>query len=214
VTTSGSSVIFADIFASIQRDGPKVTLVAMAGLLVMVLIVVGRDRRAVAVLSATVLGSLGLVAVCALAGIRVNFLDFIALPITLGLGVDYAINIAHPAYLEAKGPYESVRQSGSSVFICSLTTIVGYGSLMVSDNRAIYGFGLSKIGGLAAQALSALALVPAIGTAAALIAVPTILAMLLILRFGRETRGRDLRELELKASNAGSDRSLHQPHSN
>jgi putative MFS transporter len=63
--------------------------------------------------------------------------------------------------------------------------------------------GCSKIGGLAAQALSALALVPAIGFAAALIAVPTILAMLLILKFGRETRGRDLRDLELKASRTG-----------
>ncbi len=60
--------------------------------------------------------------------------------------------------------------------------------------------GCSKIGGLVAQALSVLALVPAIGVAAALIAIPTVLAMLLILRFGRETRGRDLRELELKPS--------------
>jgi putative MFS transporter len=44
--------------------------------------------------------------------------------------------------------------------------------------------------------LGALALVPAIGIAAALIAIPTVLSMLLILRYGRETRGRDLRELE------------------
>jgi putative MFS transporter len=58
--------------------------------------------------------------------------------------------------------------------------------------------GCSKIGGLIAQALSALALVPAIGIAAALIAIPTGLAVLLILKFGRETRGRDLRELELR----------------
>ena len=57
--------------------------------------------------------------------------------------------------------------------------------------------GCSKVGGLIAQALSALALVPAIGIAAALIAIPAILAMLLIARFGRETRGRDLRELEV-----------------
>jgi len=56
--------------------------------------------------------------------------------------------------------------------------------------------GCSKIGGLAAQALSTLALVPAIGIAAALIAVPALLSILLVARFGRETRGRDLRELE------------------
>jgi predicted RND superfamily exporter protein len=155
-------VIFADIFASIQRDGPRVTVVAMLGLVIMVLLVVGRDRRAVAVLAATGLGSLGLVAVCALAGIHVNFLDFIALPITLGLGVDYAINIAHPAYLNAKDPSDSVRNSGSSVFICSLTTIVGYGSLMVSDNLAIFGFGLASLIGEITCVLAALAVVPAI----------------------------------------------------
>jgi putative MFS transporter len=62
--------------------------------------------------------------------------------------------------------------------------------------------GCSKIGGLIAQALSALALVPALGIAAALIALPVALAMLLILKFGRETRGRDLRELELAVRKA------------
>jgi MFS transporter, putative metabolite:H+ symporter len=56
--------------------------------------------------------------------------------------------------------------------------------------------GWSKIGGLIAQGLSALALVPALGTAAALIAVPATLSLALIWIFGRETRGRDLRELE------------------
>jgi putative MFS transporter len=56
--------------------------------------------------------------------------------------------------------------------------------------------GWSKIGGLIAQALGALALVPALGVAAAIISVPAALSLTLIWIFGRETRGRDLRELE------------------
>ncbi len=56
--------------------------------------------------------------------------------------------------------------------------------------------GWSKIGGLLAQGMSALALVPALGLAAAVVAVPAALSLLLIWTFGRETRGRDLRELE------------------
>lgn len=56
--------------------------------------------------------------------------------------------------------------------------------------------GCSKIGGLVAQGLSALALVPALGSAALMIAVPAVLSLLLIARFGHETRGRDLRDLE------------------
>ncbi len=56
--------------------------------------------------------------------------------------------------------------------------------------------GWSKIGGLVAQGLAALALVPMLGLAAAAVAVPAGLSLLLIWNFGRETRGMDLRELE------------------
>lgn len=56
--------------------------------------------------------------------------------------------------------------------------------------------GCSKIGGVLAQGLALLALVPAFSLAAGAIALPTIVSLLLIAIFGHETRGRDLRELE------------------
>ncbi len=54
----------------------------------------------------------------------------------------------------------------------------------------------TKAGGVGAQALSITALVPAMGIAAGLIMVPTVLALILCVWFGRETRGRDLRLLD------------------
>lgn len=56
--------------------------------------------------------------------------------------------------------------------------------------------GFSKGGGLFAQGLGAMALVPALGVAAGVVAVPCALAILLLAFLGRETHGRDLRELE------------------
>nr|HEX4314964.1 MMPL family transporter [Kofleriaceae bacterium] len=163
ITTSGASVIFADILESIRADGPKVTAIAAGGLLVMVLLLVGRNRRAVAVLVATASGSLLMTATCALLQLKVNFLDFVALPITLGLGVDYAINVAHRHDSEAKpDPLTTLRTSGSAVFVCSLTTIIGYGSLLVSDNLAIRGFGTASLIGEITCLLTALVLVPAL----------------------------------------------------
>jgi len=161
VTTSGASVIFADIVTSIAGDGPRVTAVAAFGLVVMVLLLVGRNRRAVAVLLATAAGSLLMVAVCAVLDLKVNFLDFVALPITLGIGVDYAINIAHRHDREPD-PIKTLRTSGSAVFICSLTTMIGYGSLLISDNLAIRGFGLASLIGEIACVGTALVLVPAL----------------------------------------------------
>ena len=60
--------------------------------------------------------------------------------------------------------------------------------------------GWSKVGGVIAQMLSVLGLVPALDAAAACVAVPAALSLLLIAWFGRETRGRDLRELETRAA--------------
>jgi uncharacterized protein len=163
ITTSGPSVIFADIVESIQRDGPVCTAIAALGLMLMVVLLVGRNLRAVSVLVAIASGSLLMVAVCALLGIRVNFLDFVALPITLGIGVDYAINIAYRQTTEAHpDPLATLRTSGSAVFVCSLTTIIGYGSLLVSDNLAIVGFGTASLIGEVSCLLTALILVPAI----------------------------------------------------
>ncbi|MFZ0661896.1 MAG: MFS transporter [Acidobacteriaceae bacterium] len=56
--------------------------------------------------------------------------------------------------------------------------------------------GFSKSGGLVAQGLGALALVPALGLAAGVVAVPCVLSMLLVVFLGHETHGLDLRELE------------------
>lgn len=54
----------------------------------------------------------------------------------------------------------------------------------------------SKLGGVFAQLLSILAIIPSLATTAVMIALPTALSLLLVARFGRETRGRDLRDLD------------------
>jgi MFS transporter, putative metabolite:H+ symporter len=54
----------------------------------------------------------------------------------------------------------------------------------------------SKAGGMLAQFLAILALVPPLAIVAVLITVPTIAAAALVAIFGRETRGRDLRDLD------------------
>ncbi|HVK88260.1 MAG TPA: MMPL family transporter [Kofleriaceae bacterium] len=157
---AGPSLLFADVLVQIRRDGPLVTVIAIVALLIMVIAIVGRTRRAFAVLAATTAGTLAMVAVCAAAGLKINFLDFVALPITLGLGIDYAINIADRA--ATADPREALRSTGGTVLVCSMTTIIGYASLLVSDNLAIRGFGLASLIGEITCVLAAFVVVPAI----------------------------------------------------
>ena len=54
----------------------------------------------------------------------------------------------------------------------------------------------TKAGGMVAQLLAMFALVPALGIVSLVIIVPTVAALILVGMFGKETRGRDLRELD------------------
>ena len=54
----------------------------------------------------------------------------------------------------------------------------------------------TKAGGVLAQAVSIAALVPPLGISAVIISVPVLIALGLFIRFGTETRGLDLRQLE------------------
>ena len=68
-------------------------------------------------------------------GIKINFVNFIAFPITFGIGVDYAVNVM-ARYLRdgERDVGAAVRGTGGAVGLCSLTTIIGYSSLLVAQN--------------------------------------------------------------------------------
>jgi predicted RND superfamily exporter protein len=111
----------------------------------------------------TVAGTAGMIALAGVIGIKINFLDFIALPITIGLGADYAANIAARDRSEPEGDRAAVLlASGGAVLLCSLTTVIGYGSLLGSDNAGIRSFGLAAILGELTCLLAALMLCPAL----------------------------------------------------
>ena len=73
---------------------------------------------------------------------KINFLNFGALPITFGIGVDYAINVAQRHAEDRRSNIVStLRTSGGAVVLCSLTTLLGYLALVGSHNRAIRSLG-------------------------------------------------------------------------
>jgi len=83
-------------------------------------------------------------------GVKVNFLNFVALPITFGLGVDYGFNVMRRFVEEeekGRSALEAARASlgetGGAVVLCSLTTVIGYISLYTSPNLAVHSFGFA-----------------------------------------------------------------------
>jgi hypothetical protein len=160
----GQSFVFADLVLAMERDGPRATAVALLGALLVVLVILGPGRHAAVTLGCALAGIAGMIALVSAAGLQVNVIDFIALPITIGLGIDYAVNIAARDRQDGavRGPRHVLATTGGAVLLCSFTTIVGYGSLLISDSGGIRSFGLAAILGELACVVAAVLLAPAL----------------------------------------------------
>src|SRR5262249_61735596 len=158
----GQALLFSDIIFAILRDGPKATALALLAAMAVVFLVLRHARSALTVLFGLMLGVAWLVGAAAFARVRVNFLNFVVLPITFGIGVDYAVNILQRYRLEGRGSLPWViRETGGAVALCSSTTMIGYSSLVVADNQALAGFGLLASLGELSCLSAALVVLPA-----------------------------------------------------
>ena len=163
IDAAGHSSLFAAMLRSIAIDGPIATEAAFVGVVLMVVLLMRRARNVLLVLLSLVVGVIWMGGAGAALGLRLNFLNFVVIPVTLGIGVDYAVNIFARLEKESPASYpRALAETGSAVALCSSTTIIGYSSLLIASNGALRSFGkladLGEVGCL----LSALLLVPAV----------------------------------------------------
>ncbi len=159
----GQLSLLVDMIASIQVDGPKATLFAFGSVFLLTLFLF-RNAAMILQAQAALLLGVGWMACAALAlNLRVNFLNFIAFPITFGIGVDYAVNVLTRIHREKYGLShvpEILRSTGGAVSLASLTTIIGYGSLLVAGNQGFVSFGRLAILGEITCLLTAVLVMP------------------------------------------------------
>ncbi|MEQ9318100.1 MAG: MMPL family transporter, partial [Polyangiaceae bacterium] len=159
---SGDPVIFSDMFQSVREDAPKAVAVSLLGTFLVLVIAFRAGAAAWLSLSALGLGIAWLVAILALAGIKLNFLNFVALPISIGVGSDYVVNVMKRRQLEGGEDFRRLMvETGGAVVLCSLTTTVGYLSLLLSINGAVSSFGLAAALGEVTTLLAAMLVLPA-----------------------------------------------------
>jgi len=159
---AGGPPLTADIIASMNRDGPLASLLAFVGVALTVVLLFRFSLATPFVLGSLVAGVLWLLALTMLTRVRINFINFIAFPITFGIGVDYAVNVMG-RYLRdgARDVAGAIRETGGAVALCSLTTIIGYSSLLIAKNRGLYFFGFLAVLGEVTCLTAAVIVLPA-----------------------------------------------------
>ncbi len=160
---TGNPVIFSDMLINIKEDAPVAIGLSLFGTLVIILIAFRGRAAGWGALGALVLGVLYLVGVLAALDIKLNFLNFVAIPIGIGVGADYVINLMKRREISHEADLNRVLiETGGAVVLCSLTTTLGYGALLMSINKAVAGFGLAAALGEITTLVAAMLVLPAI----------------------------------------------------
>jgi predicted RND superfamily exporter protein len=158
---AGSLTITADMIRAITQDGPKATLCAFLAVIILVVLLFRRVEIIAWVLLTLLLGVLWLAGIVLGFDLKINFLNFIALPITFGIGVDYGVNIFQRYRHGKESILEVIKHTGGAVGLCSFSTIVGYMSLLIASNQGFVSFGLLAVAGELTCVVAAVISVPA-----------------------------------------------------
>jgi predicted RND superfamily exporter protein len=158
---AGQIVLTTDIVQAITDDGRFTALLSFLAVALLTIVVMRSVRDGAWVIASLSLGVLwGAGAMTALS-LKLNFVNFAVLPITFGIGVDYAVNL-YQRYRQTCSVEEALASSGGAVALCSVTTIIGYATLVTADNQAIQSFGLTAVIGEITCLTAALFALPAV----------------------------------------------------
>jgi uncharacterized protein len=101
----------------------------------------------------------------ALFGVQFNMANLLFLPLIIGIGIDNGVHIVHSFRATGKYEGESVplaRSTAKAITLAALTTIVGFGSLMISSHRGIYSLGLLVALGVGSVLIASLTTLPSL----------------------------------------------------
>ena len=136
---------------------------AMTAIIIYVFIVFRNPRTVFFILLPVIAGSIWTVGIMELTGLKLNMANLVILPLILGIGVVNGIHITH-RYREEKDKNSVVlgKSTGQAVILSSLTTMIGFGSMMVADHYGVFSLGLVLTLGVFCCLVASITFLPAL----------------------------------------------------
>ena len=144
VTDESTSVgmVFLELIAKIKEDFRFAVWLSLGAVLVLVTIDFRRPITAVMALVPLVLGAVWMVGTMVLLGLSFNLVNVAVVPLIIGIGIDNGVHIIHRYRSETTDKIRlSVQHTGRAIFLSSITTMAGFGSLGLASYVAVASLG-------------------------------------------------------------------------
>ncbi|MBM4339317.1 MAG: hypothetical protein FJ110_07215 [Deltaproteobacteria bacterium] len=163
VSITGPERVESEILKVVKED---LFLLAPISFMIILLLVFSHFRRwsiTLFTLTPLVMGLTWMLGAMVLLDIRINFVNAVILPMIIGMGIDNSVHLMH-RYLEDGGrdPIHALRTTGRAMTLCTLTTILGFGSLVTARYQALTTMGWVTILGMGFCLITSLFFLPSI----------------------------------------------------
>lgn len=162
---AGTEQLMMVMFEEILADGKRAAIFALVVISFLVLI---HFRSALGLLALVPLaaGALTMVGIMFAVGMKYNFMNLIAVPIILGIGIDDGIHVLHRFRKDRVRTDDALANVyslvGRAILLTSLTTMIGFGSIAFYTMRGMASFGQVLFMGVGACFLTTLLVLPAV----------------------------------------------------
>ncbi len=158
-----TSLVAADMLKLLQAEAPW--MVAGTFLIVVLLMYVNFQNVQWTGLALVplVVGVLWMLLIMAVFGLKLNFFNMVVLPAILGIGNDAGVHMVHRYREEGRRSIWTVlRSTGEHVSMGTLTTMIGFGGLLLSFHPGLHSMGTLAVVGLSTTLLAAVGFLPAL----------------------------------------------------
>ncbi len=143
----------------VHRGFAQAIILSAFAVIILVLLDLRSLRGIVMALAPVVLAIGGSLLVMFLTGFKFNYGNLMALPILIGTGVDYGAHLAHRAKQEGC-VRRAARTTGKAIALSGLTTLIGFGSLILGNHWGVRSLGLLLVLGILFSLIAALIVLP------------------------------------------------------
>ena len=160
---TGPPVIAFYSINQIQKGYARGGLYASIAIIGVVIVLFWSVKATVLALVPVLFGGLWTIAGMALLNLDLNMANLIILPLFLGIAIDNGIHIVHRMSETPQAAMAPLAHStGKAIVLTSLTTMVGFGSLMIARHNGIFSLGLLSVLAVTCSLVASLVVLPLI----------------------------------------------------
>jgi len=148
---------------AIKKDGKLAIQIALVVIFLLLLLDFRSVKKALLAIVPLVIGIIFMAGTMELTGLMITFMNIMAIPMIIGIGIDDGVHIVHRYQIEGNSSHQIVFSStGRAILLTSLTTMLGFGSLWFATLRSLASLGIALFIGVGTCFIASILVIPVI----------------------------------------------------